>query len=224
VQDVVEEALRRIGWQDRVILAAGRTDTGVHASGQVIAIDLDWQHSPADLQRAINANLPADVAAREVHQADADFHPRYRAASRSYRYHIFCQAVRDPLRERYAWRVWPAVDPQRLEQAAGLMTGRYDFAAFGTPPHSGGSTVRTVLKAGWHTEGSLLVFEITAQAFLYHMVRRLVAAQVEIGQGHLDVEAISRYLQGQVPGPYQGLAPSQGLILAEVCYQHPKAE
>ncbi|RPI31941.1 MAG: tRNA pseudouridine(38-40) synthase TruA, partial [Chloroflexota bacterium] len=71
VQDVVEEALRRIGWQDRVILAAGRTDTGVHARGQVIAFDLDWHHSPADLQRAINANLPADVAAREVHQADA---------------------------------------------------------------------------------------------------------------------------------------------------------
>ena len=224
VQGEVEAALRQLGWQGRSILAAGRTDTGVHASGQVIAFDLEWQHSPEALGNALNAHLPEDVAVHAVRRVPADFSPRYDATARRYRYTLFFQERRDPLRERYAWRVWPAADPVRLQQAAAVLPGHHDFAAFGTPPRAGSHTMRTIFQASWQTTGLDWVFEVTADAFLYHMVRRLVAVQVQIAQGRLAVEAMPQYVQTQEgpyrqgPFPLQGMAPPQGLVLVEVMY------
>lgn len=224
VQGDVEKALRNLGWRGRSILAAGRTDAGVHATGQVIAFDLDWKHSEDDLRAAINAHLPADVAAQGVVEAHGDFHPRYDAVSRSYRYHIFCQENRHPLRERFAWRVWQPVDLNRLALAAGLLPGRHDFAAFGSPLRAGGSTLRTVFEAGWRSiqaqwETPDLVFEITADAFLFHMVRRLVAAQVLVGQAKLEVEELANLLRHPSETVVQGLAPPDGLVLVNVAFE-----
>ena len=109
VQSELEKALRKLGWHGQTVYLAGRTDTGTHASGQVAAFDLDWVHGLQKLQDALNAHLPRDMAVREVKAAADDFHPRFDASSRCYRYRLFCASVRDPLRERYAWRVWPAV-------------------------------------------------------------------------------------------------------------------
>lgn len=215
--------MRRLGWLGQTLLAAGRTDTGVHASGQVIAFDLDWKHSPESLQAALNANLPPDVAAQAVAEAAPDFHPRYHARSRHYRYHLFCQPRRDPLRERYAWRVWPAVDPELLQQAASYLLGTHDFAAFGTPPRAGGSTIRRVSRAEWQAGAEMrpqddsLTFDVEANAFLYHMVRRLVNFQVQIGQGWFKPEAVHERLT-EARTMVQGLAPPQGLVLVEVRY------
>jgi tRNA pseudouridine38-40 synthase len=220
VQGVIEDALRKLGWQGASLLAAGRTDAGVHASGQVIAFDLQWQHSPLDLLMALNANLPADVAARDIHIASPEFHPRYDAVSRCYRYHIFCEPVRSPLRERYAWRVWPLADPDRMQEAASRLSGSHDFAAFGNPPQPGGKTIRTVTRAEWLAVGPLLVFEIVSEAFLYHMVRRLVSFQVEIGQGRREMAQVEQYLGHPAREMVQGLAPPQGLVLVEVLYRH----
>ncbi|MBN1146498.1 MAG: tRNA pseudouridine(38-40) synthase TruA [Anaerolineales bacterium] len=218
VQAVLERALQQIGWHGRSILAAGRTDTGVHACGQVVAFDLDWRHSCEALQAALNANLPLDVAAQSVKLARPDFHPRYDALARCYRYRIFCSALRDPLRERYAWRVWPAVDVDRLRQAAGYLPGRHDFSAFGAPTRPGGAALRNVFRAVWQEQELGLVFEIEANAFLYHMVRRLVSLQVAIGQGALEASAVLEHLEGRLSAPAPGLAPAQGLILVEVVY------
>jgi tRNA pseudouridine38-40 synthase len=217
VQVVVEDALRKLGWQGKSILAAGRTDTGVHAAGQVIAFDLDWAHAPIDLQRALNANLPMEVSALAVFPAASRFHPRYDAAWREYRYLVYCQEARHPLLERYAWRVWPAIELEKLRQAARLLAGQHDFAAFGTPPRAGSSTMRTIYQAAWEEAQPYFVFAIRADAFLYHMVRRLVMLQVRIGQGLLPVEQFQSSLE---PGaaPVQGLAPAQGLCLMEVYY------
>jgi tRNA pseudouridine38-40 synthase len=224
VQGVFEQSLRKLGWLDRSVLAAGRTDTGVHATGQVLAFNLEWRHSDGDLLRALNADLPADVAVRDLHHAAPDFHPRYDAVSRWYRYHLFCEPVRDPLRERFAWRVWPAVDLEVLNLSAMRLLGRHDFAAFGSPPRLGGSTTRTVSRAHWmeasgQTGVPLIIFEIAADAFLYHMVRRLVSLQVEIGQKVFDREAIRGYLDGEESMPVQGIAPAHGLVLSSVRYQ-----
>lgn len=219
VQGVVESALRQLGWQGKSLLAAGRTDTGVHASGQVIAFDMEWRHSTEDLLRAINASLPQDIVAREVHIIGPDFHPRYDALSRCYQYRLFCDQIRDPLRERFAWRVWPEVEPACLIKAAGYLLGKHDFAAFGTPPRTGGNTVRNVSLAGWKQERPYLVFEIVAEAFLYHMVRHLVHLQVMIGQGSQELGIISRYLDGEISSPPVGLAPSNGLVLTKVNYR-----
>lgn len=219
VQNVMEAALRKLGWQGEALLAAGRTDTGVHASGQVVAFDLNWQHSPGDLLRALNANLPGDLAVRKVVAVREDFHPRYEALARRYQYRLFCDEIRDPLRERYAWRVWPAIAFDRLNQASRAIPGTHDFATFGAPPKPGGNTIRTVLEAGWRVEGTDVVFEITGNAFLYHMVRRLVSLQVEIGQGRLHPVEVNRCLESRNPAMVKGLATPQGLTLIEVIYQ-----
>jgi tRNA pseudouridine38-40 synthase len=218
VQGTLESALQKIGWQGRSILIAGRTDAGVHASGQVAAFDLDWVHSEADLQAALNANLPLDMAVQAVRQVQADFHPRYDALSRCYRYQIFCQPVRDPLRERYAWRVWPAVSLDRLQQAATYLVGTHDFAAFGTPPRAGGVTIRQVFQAGWQQQQDSLVFEIRANAFLYRMARRLVGFQVKIGQGLKEPEAVKQHLEDRLLTMVKEVAPACGLTLVEVVY------
>jgi tRNA pseudouridine38-40 synthase len=215
VQSELEKALRRIGWTGRSVLLAGRTDTGVHASGQVAAFDLDWGHGLDDLRKALNVNLPPDMAVRSVDVAGADFHPRFDAASRRYRYRLFCASERDPLRERYAWRVWPSVAD--LRPLAELWPGTHDFAAFGSPPRAGGSTVRTVHAAAWKKTGDEWTFEINADAFLYRMVRRLVFVQVAVGQGRLSFEEVEQSLAGRRK-LLAGLAPPNGLTLVEVRY------
>jgi tRNA pseudouridine38-40 synthase len=217
VQGEVEAALTRLGWQGEKILLAGRTDRGVHAAGQVIAFDLEWPHPVEALRQAVNAHLPADIAARQVHLAPDRFHPRYWAQARRYQYHLVCDEVRDPLRERYAWRIWPAVSLECLQQAADLIPGRRDFSAFGAPQKRGANTIREVVQASWTAQGEGVVFEITANAFLYHMVRRLVYLQVLVGQGRWGLDDFHRGLEENQPQA-PGLAPAQGLCLVEVVY------
>ncbi len=223
IQGCVETALRQLGWQERSILAAGRTDSGVHALGQVIAFDLVWEQGDEALQGALNALLPPQVSALSVQQADDGFHPRYDALARRYRYRVYCQPVRNPLVERYAWRVWPAVELERLQQSAKFLLGEHDFAAYGTPPRSGGSTVRKITAARWEAarNGSLqdgLIFEITGNAFLYHMVRHLVLFLVKVGQGRRSFDDLVETLQKPDSRRVQGLAPAHGLTLMEVYY------
>ena len=218
VQGEVENALRQLGWQGTSLLAAGRTDRGVHACGQVIAFDFEWSHTDGALQNALNACLPPDVAVHQVRLASDDFHPRYAARARRYCYRILLSPVRDPLRERYAWRVWPALDLNCLEQAASLLIGTHDFAAFGTPAQVGRSTIRHIYRASWWDKGGELFFEVTGNAFLYRMVRRLVGIQVYIAQGKLSLQALSDYLGQPDERRVLILAPPQGLTLMEVYY------
>jgi len=223
VQGELEKALRKLGWSGRSVILAGRTDTGVHASGQVAAFDLDWAHADEDLLRALNANLPADMAAWEVRVAAPKFHPRFDATSRRYRYRLFCQPVRDPLREKFAWRVWPEIDGDAFQAVVSLFVGQHDFAAYGSPPRAGGSTLRTVVNASWQIKDDEWHFDVQANAFLYRMVRRLVFVQVAVAQGKISVETIAGSLAGQAEirersGLPSGLAPAHGLTLVEVTY------
>lgn len=220
VQGEVEAALRRLGWQERALRYAGRTDTGVHALGQVIAFALDWPHSAEALQRALNAHLPDEVVVRRVAPVDEAFHPRYDALARRYWYYLYQAPQRNPFQARYAWRVWPPLDEGRLREAAAVLVGRRDFAALGTPPNPHGTTVRTVFKAAWYPQPEGWVFDVVADAFLYRMVRRMVALQVAVAQGRMSLTRW-RYLiqEAPPPDPVQGLAPPQGLFLAQVCYR-----
>ena len=221
IQGVFETALIEIGWHGRSVAAAGRTDTGVHASGQVLAFDLDWDHPERDLLAALNAHLPPDMAVQNVRIVESNFHPRFDACARRYRYQIFCQPVRDPLRERFFWRVWPPPDLKCLSDAASHLEGVHDFCAFGSPPSLGGSTIREVFQAGWRENRDELIFEICGNAFLYRMVRRLVRLQVTVGQGKLEVDSIRLSLLNCDKGLVRGLAPAKGLNLVEVIYSDP---
>jgi len=223
VQLVFETALKQLNWQGRSILSSGRTDTGVHAGGQVVAFELEWKHSPEDLRNALNAALPEDVAVKDVAEVEADFHPRFDAVERFYRYRIYTAAARDPLRECFAWRVRPIPAFEMLESAARLLPGRHDFAAFGNPPKVGGSTVRMIFSAKWELSGDELFFEIRGNAFLYHMVRRMVYVQVQVGQNRLSLEELDAAVRETRPMP-PGLAPAQGLVLEEVRYDENRQE
>jgi tRNA pseudouridine38-40 synthase len=218
IQAELEGALKKIGWNGRSILASGRTDSGVHALGQVVAFDLDWKHTCRELRAAINARLPPDAAVQRVRAVQADFHPRFDAVARLYRYRMFCRQVRDPLRERYAWRVWPAMDLEQVRETAAYLVGVHDFAAFGRPPQSGGSTVREVFEAQWRVNGDEMYFDISANAFLNHMVRRITAVLVAVGQGRIEAVHISDGLKEPPPEMFRGLAPPQGLSLVKVRY------
>ncbi len=152
-QGALEEALERVAGVATPVAGAGRTDAGVHATGQVVSFASDARLDPAAWQRALNANLPADVAVRAVREVAADFHARKSALARRYRYRIVVDAVRAPLVERYAWRVSHALDVAAMDEAARLLLGEHDFGAFGSSPRDRpaegfrGSTVRTMLEA-----------------------------------------------------------------------------
>ncbi|NWF65165.1 MAG: tRNA pseudouridine(38-40) synthase TruA [Chloroflexi bacterium] len=220
VQGELEKALHQIGWTGKTVIMAGRTDTGVHASGQVAAFDFsEWQHPPARLAQALNAKLPLDLAVRKIKPVHADFHPRFDALSRSYRYRLFCEPIRDPLRERFAWRLWPKPDGDALNQAARVFLGTHDFAAFGSPTSEKGMTTRTVTNSEWKRKpNGEWQFEVRADAFLYRMARRLVFVQVAAAQGRCSMEDIQNALKtgrGKLPS---GLAPAHGLRLTDVEY------
>jgi tRNA pseudouridine38-40 synthase len=197
---------------------AGRTDTGVHASGQVVAFDLEWLHPLDKLFKAIDTNLPPDLALQSLTPAAADFHPRFDAVSRQYRYRLFCDPIRDPLREKFLWRVFPPVDGDALIRNADIFLGTHDFAAFGSPTTPKGTTTRTVTKAEWkRMPDDEWQFEVRADAFLYRMARRLVFVQVSLAQGKVTLERVQTALERREKFP-AGLAPAHGLTLVEVTY------
>ncbi len=218
VQGELEKSLHKLGWSDQSVIMAGRTDTGTHAAGQVVAFDMDWSYGDEQLLKALNSYLPPDIAIRSLCVAPAEFHPRFDARSRRYLYRLFCEPIRDPLREKFAWRVWPGVQEDALKQTADIFLGTHDFAAFGSPTTLKGTTTRTVTKTGWKkmTDGEWQ-FEVQADAFLYRMARRLVFVQVAVAQGKCSGEKVRAALIGQGKLP-SGLAPAHGLTLVEVTY------
>lgn len=218
VQAEVERVLQEFGGRKVTVYFAGRTDAGVHASGQEIAFDLAWQHTESDLQRALNAQLPWDIAAVKVSKAGKDFHPRYDAGQRRYVYSLRASENRDPLQFRYHWRVRPPLSLPRMQKASRLLEGVHDFGAFGSPHRKGGSTVRRIDSAVWSREGEHYRFELTGNAFLYHMVRHIVIVLVEIGKGDLELERVQQLLDHPEGPPAQGLAPAKGLRLDRVYY------
>jgi tRNA pseudouridine38-40 synthase len=223
VQSVFENVLRELGWQEESILFAGRTDTGVHASGQVVVFALDWQHEDEKLLKALNAKLPPDAAVDALTRVEAEFHPRYDASSRCYIYKIYQQPERDPLQDRFAWQQWPALDLERLNQAASILVGKHDFSAFGRAMKPGASTLREVILSQWSQQQNRLQYQIEANAFLYHMVRRIVYLQVQFAKNKLLEEDLrSGVDHGQTMK--SGLAPAKGLNLAEVRYLKNKQE
>lgn len=198
---------------------AGRTDAGVHATGQVAALDLPARWTAAELQRALNAWLPATIAVVAVTEAPTGFDPRRRALWRRYRYRVWNHDVRSPLLRRSAWHVRYALDDAAMRGAAALLVGEHDFASFAAPLKQPDATsVRTMHEAVVVRDGGLLRFEFRANAFLPHQVRRMVGALVELGRGKLSERQIAAWLHEPVSGTAGPAAPPEGLCLVDVAY------
>jgi tRNA pseudouridine38-40 synthase len=221
IQLVLENAICAVTQQTVTVTGAGRTDAGVHAAGQVIAFDVEWYREDEELLRAINANLPQDIALQDIRQHPR-FHPRFDALSRVYTYTIANTPQRQPLLWNRAWHIYGDLDVEGMQRAAKLLIGEHDFATFGRPPY-GDSTIRKVMVSEWAKEperygGSRLIYRIEADAFLQHMVRRIVATLVEVGRTLITLEQFEAAFSAADLSQSGPLAPSQGLVLETVRY------
>lgn len=217
IQAELELALTTVTGEKVSVVGAGRTDSGVHATGQVIAFEVDWQHDCQALERALNANLPKAIAIRALQFAANGFHPRFSAISRKYLYTIDTSPVRRPLHRLSAWHVPRVLDVPPMNRAAKAIIGRHDFATFGQPPQ-GDVTEREVFAAEWRREEELLRFEIEANAFLYRMVRSLVGSMKAVGEGRWTVTDFVAALASRDRSQAGQTAPPQGLCLTDVLY------
>jgi tRNA pseudouridine38-40 synthase len=217
VQGELEDALASVAQQRVRIVGAGRTDAGVHATGQVVHFAVRWAHPLAELHRALNAVLAADVALIRLRVAPPGFHARYSARSREYVYTVYTGAVRSPLVQRYSYHDDRAIETEAMQQACDRLLGTHDFRAFGSAP-SGDNTVRTVRRAECTRAGDYVRVLIEADAFLRRMVRRIVGNLLLVGAGELELGGFAELLQWQHLQTPAAVAPPQGLCLTRVNY------
>jgi len=217
IQGEIEQALTQIGQSGVTVLGSGRTDAGVHATGQVIAFSAEWRHSRQDLQRALNATLPADIAVLDLDEAACDFHPRYDAVSREYVYTIYNAPVRHPLYRLNALHIADPLDVKAMDAAAAKLVGEHDFAAFGLPT-AGDVTVRRMLKAECRAKLPMVRLGLEANGFLYRMVRSIVGTLLLVGRGEMTLDQFRAVMESRDRSHAGAPVPPQGLCLTCVNY------
>ena len=225
VQGVFEEVLSTLNGGIGVpIRAAGRTDSGVHATGQVIDFQLILRIKKDELKHALNAMLPLDVAVRELSEAGANFHPRYDAISRVYIYTLLNTPIRQPLMSRTSLHVRHPLNEKAMNDAVRRMLGRHDFASFGRATSSGGSTTRVMRRASVWREGDLVRIGVEANGFLYRMVRSIVGTLLVIGRNQKPPAWIEDVLAARNRNEAGTVVQPQGLCLVAVRYPNSSAE
>jgi tRNA pseudouridine38-40 synthase len=219
VQEEIETAIARFTGEAVRIKAAGRTDAGVHATGQVVTFDSDAGHPDGVVVRALNSHLPDDIAVKEAHRVADTFDPRRCATARTYVYTIDCGATRSPVRRWTTYHLGRTLDVGRMTEAAEALKGIHDFARFSGPlERPDASTVREIFAIDIGEDFETVRIEVSGNAFLPHQVRRMAGALVDVGLGKLTSENIRRLLEGSDAGLVARALPPQGLCLVSVQY------
>jgi tRNA pseudouridine38-40 synthase len=221
LQGEFQEALRILEDRRVVTHAAGRTDAGVHAAGQVVSFDLDRVWRGEVLRRALNGNLPGDIRVLDAGVAGENFHPRVSARRKTYRYQIFNGPVMSPFLRHYAWHVPYSLDDMRLEQDAHHLIGRHDYRAFTVTSCETKTTVRTIESIVLQRDGGLLHLSFTGDGFLRYQVRTMVAALLEVNRGRRGgggVDSMAKLLASGDRSLIGIAAPACGLTLMKVEY------
>jgi tRNA pseudouridine38-40 synthase len=213
VQGVLEDALQRLGDGERQrVDGAGRTDAGVHAAEQVIAFSYGGRLPVAELETALAAILPRDVAVRDLREVPGSFDPRYAARYREYRYTVW-NGPHSPLRERFALGLREPLDTAAMARAGSALIGRHDFRAFGATDRS---TVRTVIAVRVRRSGRYVTIDVRADSFLRGQVRRMVGLLLEVGLGKATTEDVRAAFADPAPARKGTAAPARGLCLRHV--------
>jgi tRNA pseudouridine38-40 synthase len=218
VQEVVERALGRVAGESVVVHGAGRTDTGVHASGQVAHFDTAARRSDRSWLLGANSNLPDDVAIRWVRPVAADFHARFCATERRYRYVILNRLVRSALLRRRVWWVHQPLDAAKMQAAGQKLLGEHDFSAFRAAGCQAVSPLRDLRGVDVSREGDFVTLELRADAFLQRMVRNITGTLVSVGRGEQTVEWVTSVLESRDRTRGGMAAPAHGLTLRHVIY------
>ena len=220
VQEEIETAIHRFTGETVRIKAAGRTDAGVHATGQVVTFDSEAGHLTEVVVRALNSHLPDDIAVKDARRVADTFDPRRCATARTYVYTIDCGATRSPNRRRTTFYLGRTLDIRRMIKATTEFKGVHDFARFSGPlERPDASTVREILSIDIREDGETVRIEVTGNAFLPHQVRRMAGALVDVGLGKLTIEDVQGLLAGPVAGVVARALPPQGLCLVSVQYE-----
>jgi tRNA pseudouridine38-40 synthase len=218
IQEELEKAAtKRLGRPVRMA-AAGRTDAGVHALGQVVCFRLEEDVEAEDVRRALDALTPDDIVVREAEKVGDDFDPRRSARRRTYVYQIWNRATPQIVMRRFAWLVRKPLDLDAMQEAAALLVGERDFSSFQAADCDAVNPVRRVDHSGFTRDGALLTYRVSATAFLRHMVRNIVGTLVEVGRGERSVREFARLIEARdrtLAGP---TAPAKGLFLVSVEY------
>ncbi|MFC1769760.1 tRNA pseudouridine synthase A, partial [Nitrospirota bacterium] len=208
---------------------SGRTDTGVHALGQVASFLTSSEHDIGTFQRALNAILPLDVRVRAAEDVDESFHPRKTARRKTYLYHIAAMPYVPPFFQRYVWHMPRELDIAAMRDASAFLKGEHDFRSFMASGSDVKSTVREILTleineldslslGAMNVPGRYICFEVEGTGFLRHMVRNIVGTLVEVGKGVMSVENVSEILSGLDRDNAGPTAPARGLVLEGVKY------
>lgn len=218
VEKVVEEALSQLFNMSIDVVGQGRTDAGVHAEGQTAHVDLPESLSVGKVLHAMKGLLPEDVSLVSIEEAKDDFHARFDARSREYCYHIIRR--KSPLKRFYAWHVYDEPDIGLLHACASEIIGEHDFVNFCIPPDDKHmTTICNISECRWEERGELLLFIITGDRFLRHMVRRLTGAMIQVATGKLNFEDFQNLMTGCDDVAKAFSAPPHGLVLKSVSYR-----
>jgi tRNA pseudouridine38-40 synthase len=218
IQETIEKALKRICKHKINLIASGRTDSGVHALGQVANFKTNSKFPLDKLRIALNANLPEDISVTKVEEATADFHSRYSAKSKIYRYLILNRQYRSVFEGKYCYLFTYKLDFNLMKREIRCLAGKHDFKAFQAADKTRKNSVRTIKNIKLTKKGDLIIFEIEADGFLFKMVRNIVGTLIEIGRGRFKKGSLKRILASKnrkLAGP---TAPARGLCLLKVNY------
>jgi tRNA pseudouridine38-40 synthase len=219
IQGMLEEKLSRLTSERIHVIGSGRTDSGVHALGQVAHFRTQSQMDTRTIQRALNSLLPPDIVIREVEEVDEGFHARKQSKSKVYEYRILNRNLRSVFHRGYVWHIPQKLNLAEMKKATQSLIGEHDFSAFRTVGSPTRTTVRRVIRGEWKRgRDDLIRFEIEANGFLKQMVRSIIGTLVEIGKGRMKATDFRKILNSKDRKEAGPTAPAQGLFLKEVKY------
>jgi len=221
IQAELERAIRKLCKQSSRVMAASRTDTGVHAKDQVVSFWAKPALGTMTLVKALNYYLPGDIAVKAAYKASNDFSVRRDALSREYCYYILNRDVRSPFSEMFALFIPKMLNTEIMSQACQLMQGEHDFISFATSLGNVANTVRHVYQADIDRKGDFIIFRIVANSFLRHQVRNTAGLLIRLGLGKIGIIDFHSIMEAKQPGLAGPTVPARGLWLTKVNYAEP---